>query len=85
MITTKTQASGRRPKAAGKQRQRTLLPDPRKFTLKLAPEEIALARSLERVIAQPGQRLTLQDVVRIGLANLGLLHRSKLEAGTDLT
>jgi hypothetical protein len=83
MATTKIEVSGRRKSAAEKQRQKTLLPDAQKFTTLLKPEEVVLARSLARVIAQPGQALTIQDVLRIGLANLGLANLKKLEIGTE--
>lgn len=83
MPTTRLAVSGRRKTAAIKQKQRSFLPNAQKLTTALSPEEVLLARSLARVIAQPGQMLTAQDVLRIGLANLGLLHKSKLEVGTD--
>ncbi len=84
MITSKLDASGRRPAAGRKQKQRPLLPEGAKLTVKLTGEEMTLSRSLSRVVAQPGQTLTVQDVLRIALAQLGLVHRAKLTKGTDL-
>lgn len=83
MATTKIAASGRRKSAALLQKQKTFLLDPQKFTTALAPEEVLLAKALARVIAQPGQHLTVQDVLRIALANLGLANKAKLAVGTD--
>jgi len=83
MKTTKLAVSGRRKSAALKQRQRTLLPSGQKLTTALSGEEILLARGLARILAQPGQELCVQDVLRIGLANLGLANKEKLAVGTD--
>lgn len=84
MNTTKCAAAGKRPKAAVKQKQAYLLRPQPKLTVAMSPEEHLLTTALARVVAQPGQTLTKQDVLRIALANLGLLHRKKLTAGTDL-
>lgn len=83
MATNKLAVSGRRKTAAHRQKQTTLLPEGDKYTVALKPEEIALSRSLARVIAQPGQVLTIQDVLRIGLANLGIARKKDLEIGTN--
>lgn len=83
MATTKLQVSGKRPGSGRKQKSRPLLPDGDKLTVALTGEELTLARSLARVIAMPGQTLNAQDVLRIGLANLGLANKQKLEVGTD--
>lgn len=84
MNSTKLQASGRRPAAGIRQKQRLMLPCIPKLTVAMTPEEHLLSASLARVIAIPGQILTKQDVLRIGLANLGVLHKAKLAVGTDL-
>jgi len=83
MVTNKLQASGRRPASAKRQRIKPLLPETEKFTTALKGEEQILARGLARVIAVPGQQLTVQDILRIGLAQLGVLHAEKLIKGTD--
>lgn len=84
MATSALAKSGRRPAAAKKQRQRPLLPEGEKLTVALTGEELSLGRSLARIIAQPGQQLNVQDVLRIGLANLGLANKDALAKGSDL-
>lgn len=83
MKTTKVQASGRRPSVGVKQKQRPLLPEGMKINIALTGEELMLAKQLARVLAQPGQILSQQDVLRIALANLGLQNAGKLAVGTD--
>lgn len=83
MATTKLQVSGRRARKSSGRKQTSFFPDGRKFTVALKPEEQILAKNLAGVIAQPGQTLNVQDVLRIGLANLGLVNLTKLEVGTD--
>ena len=85
MATSKLQVSGRRVKSSSARKQSTFFPEAKKINVALQPEEIILANSLSRVIAMPGQSLNIQDVLRIGLANLGLANLAKLEVGTDRT
>lgn len=73
MATTKLQVSGRRGANRTTAKTKPLWPDGRKFTMKLSAEEVLVAHELARKIAQPGQRLNLQDTLRISLANFAKL------------
>lgn len=55
----------------------------KKILVALKPEEVVLARSLARLIAQPGHTLNAQDVMRIALANLGITHQQSLSEETE--
>ena len=72
----------RSPRKSNATREKTLFGIGVKITLALAPEEVALARSLARIISLPGRALNVQDVFRIALANLGNLHEQGLAVGT---
>lgn len=84
MATTKLEVSGRRARKRAPKNQTLFFPEAGKINVALKPEERLLAQQLARVIAMPGQSLNTQDVLRIGLAQLGIVHRKKLEVGTDL-
>jgi len=72
MATTKLQAGGRRAASKKSKTQASFFQDGKKFTVALSQEEIILANTLARKVAQPGQTLNVQDVLRIALANLGI-------------
>ncbi len=83
MATTKLQVSGRRARKSTGRKQASFFPEGKKINVALKPEERILAANLARVLAQPGQTLNAQDILRIGLANLGFANMKKLEVGTD--
>ena len=58
------------PKKPGRTPKASFWPDGRKLTLSLRPEELIIGKDLCRRLAMPGQRLTVQDVCRMGLMKL---------------
>jgi hypothetical protein len=80
-MATKTPVhANRRAMSAATQTSSGFVTKPRKINVALNNQELMLAGQLSRLIAPPFQTLNVQDVLRIALAQLGEIHRSRLDA-----